>query len=451
MTTLSQLAVALDEGRISSRSLVEACLARIDDPSLEGHKAYVKLYADEARACADAIDVMRAKNYSPSPFAGIPISVKDLFDVKGDVTLAGSRVLAHMDAAHNDADVVAHLRHAGFIIMGRTHMTEFAFSGVGLNPHFDTPHSIWDRQAKRIPGGSSSGAAISVADGMAFGAIGTDTGGSCRIPAALNGLVGYKPTAQRISRRGAFPLSTSLDSIGPLANRVECCAILDAFMAHDNIRPLRDISLSHARIAVPKTIVLNDMDDHVAHLFERCLKIMRDTGAHIDEIDVAEYSAIGPLNSKGGFAAAESYYIHHTLIDRFSALYDPRVISRILRGREQSAVDYIELCTQRQSLIKSYHRRMRDYDFCLYPTVPIIAPPQSAFADDNDYARLNLLLLRNPALINVLDGCAISVPVHRADEAPVGLMLSKCSGGDEDLFVWARALERVLMPANHEA
>lgn len=329
-------------------------------------------------------------------------------------------------------------------MLGRTHMTEFSFSGVGLNPRFDAPSSIWDRASQRVPGGSSSGAALSVAQSMAHGAIGTDTGGSCRIPAAFNGIVGFKPSAQRISRQGAFPLSPSLDFIGPLARSVTCCAILDGGMADGAAPDLSVYSLRDARIAIPRNFVLNDMGAHVSMCFERSLKALRDQGAHIFHIDVPEYDDIARLNAKGGFAAAESFHFHADYIAQSSALYDPRVLSRILRGREQTAADYTSLPTQRAQIIKAYEQRMHGYDFCLYPTVPIMAPPKADFAHDDGYRRLNLLLLRNPALINVLDGCATSIPIHEQGEAPVGLMLSMPKGRDIDAFAWAQAIESMM-------
>ena len=190
--TFTRLATDIASGRTSSREQVEACLARATLPDGEGRRTFLKLAGEPARAAADSFDKMRKLGASPGPFAGIPVSVKDLFDVAGDVTTAGSVVLQDADPATEDAVAVARLRAAGFIILGRKNMTEFAFSGLGINPHYDTPRNPWERAAERIPGGSSSGAAISVTDGMAFGALGTDTGGSCRIPAALCGIVGQR-------------------------------------------------------------------------------------------------------------------------------------------------------------------------------------------------------------------------------------------------------------------
>src|SRR5216683_7204062 len=226
MQTIAKAAAELEAGT-KSRELIEQSLARIADKSGEGGRTFLKVHAEQALAAADFYNRLRASGAAPSRFAGIPVSFKDLFDIAGDVTTAGSRVLGEAAPATRDAPAVARLRAAGFIPVGRTNMTEFAFSGIGINPHYGTPLSPYDRKSARIPGGSSSGAAVSISDGMALGAIGTDTGGSCRIPAAFCGIVGFKPTAHRVPTAGAFPLSTSLDSIGPLAATVECCATLD--------------------------------------------------------------------------------------------------------------------------------------------------------------------------------------------------------------------------------
>src|SRR5438132_1011923 len=221
MPSLAQVKAELAGGG-KSRGLVEQCLARISDQSGEGGRVFLKIHAADALAAADFYDRRRAHGAAPSPFAGIPVSIKDLFDIAGDVTTAGSVALRDAKAAEHDAPAVARLRAAGFIPVGRTNMTEFAFSGIGINPHYGTPLSPYDRSSGRIPGGSSSGAAVSISDGMALGALGTDTGGSCRIPAAFCGIVGFKPTASRVPTQGAFPLSASLDSLGTLAPTVAC-------------------------------------------------------------------------------------------------------------------------------------------------------------------------------------------------------------------------------------
>src|SRR5881227_952615 len=231
--TLAKLAEELESGRTTSRKLVEACLAKIADPAGEGQRAFIHVDMDAALAAADAMDGLRKVKAAPSRYAGIPVSIKDLFDIKGQVTRAGSRALDDSAPAEADAPVVARLRAAGFVVIGRTNMTEFAYSGIGINPHYGTPKGAWQRSAGHVPGGSSSGAAVSVVDGMAHAALGTDTGGSCRIPAAWNGIVGFKPTQRRVPLDGAVPLSTTLDSIGPIARTVKCCAVLDAVLANE--------------------------------------------------------------------------------------------------------------------------------------------------------------------------------------------------------------------------
>ena len=308
--TLAALADDLANGRTSARKLVEECLARIADPAGEGQRAFIHVDKQAALEAADAMDALRKANAAPSPFAGIPVSVKDLFDIKGQVTRAGSRALDDSAPAEADAPVVARLRRAGFIVMGRTNMTEFAYSGIGINPHYGTPKGAWNRSVGHVPGGSSSGAAVSIADGMAYGALGTDTGGSCRIPAAFNGIVGYKPTQRRVPLDGGVPLSSSLDSFGPLANSTACCAILDAVLADEPVTPLRPRPIKGMRLAVPTTIALDDLDDAVAKTFERALQTLAKAGALVEHIEVPEFNDVGVMNSKGGFAAAESFAWH---------------------------------------------------------------------------------------------------------------------------------------------
>src|ERR1700756_1473823 len=249
--TLAALADDLDAGRTSARKLVEECIARIADPAGEGQRTFIHVDKDAALEAADAMDHLRRAHAAPTRFAGIPVSIKDLFDIKGQVTRAGSRALEDSAPADKDATAVARLRRAGFVVIGRTNMTEFAYSGIGINPHFGTPKGAWRRSAGHVPGGSSSGAAVSIVDGMAHGALGTDTGGSCRIPAAFNGIVGFKPTQRRIPLDGGVPLSFSLDSFGPLARSVSCCAVLDAVLADQPIAPLQPRPIKGMRLAVP--------------------------------------------------------------------------------------------------------------------------------------------------------------------------------------------------------
>src|SRR6476659_8213588 len=381
--TLASLAAELDSGATSARKLVEECLAKIADSAGEGSRAFIHVDKEGAIGAADAMDRLRKAHAAPSPFAGIPVSIKDLFDIKGQVTRAGSRALEEdCTPAEADAPVVARLRRAGFIVIGRTNMTEFAYSGIGINPHYGTPKSVWKRSVGHVPGGSSSGAAVSVVDGMAHGALGTDTGGSCRIPAAYNGIVGYKPTQRRVPLDGAGPLSSTLDSIGPLARSVACCAVLDAVLANEPIGPLKPRPVKGMRLAVPTTIALDDLDAGVAATFERALASLSDHGAVIERIEMTEFHEVGPMNAKGGFAAAESFAWHRYLITSNGDVYDPRVAVRIMRGEAQSAADYIDLLNERRSLIARVNARVAPYDALVLPTTANTPPKISDLTDD---------------------------------------------------------------------
>lgn len=443
--TLSALAEDLASGRTSSLALTREALARIDAPEGEGRLAFVKVHRESALAAAEAMDRLRAAGLAPSPLAGIPISVKDLFDLAGEPTTAGSTVLADAPAALRDAPAIARLRAAGLVVIGRTNMTEFAFSGLGLNPHYGTPASPYDRAARRIPGGSSSGAAVSVADGMAFAGIGSDTGGSCRIPAAFCGIVGYKPTAASVPREGAFPLSQSLDSIGPLANSVSCCRALHEIMSGAALSNEVPTSLAGLRIAVPQTVALDGLDAHVAASFDRALERLAKAGAKVIDTPLERFTEVARINAKGGFAAAEAYAHHRALVEAKGEGYDPRVRTRILRGRNQDCADYIELLQARAAFVAAMQEEVAAFDVLAMPTVPTIAPTIAELAEDDEaFTRTNLLMLRNPTLINMMDGCSISLPMHRPGEAPAALMLSRSGGGDAALFAIAAAAEAAL-------
>jgi aspartyl-tRNA(Asn)/glutamyl-tRNA(Gln) amidotransferase subunit A len=442
--TLAALAEDLDSGRTSARKLVDECLARIADASGEGARTFIHVDAEAAIEAAEAMDRLREVKAAPSVYAGIPVSIKDLFDIKGQVTRAGSRALDDSPPAEADAPVVARLRRAGFIVIGRTNMTEFAYSGIGINPHYGTPKGAWQRSVGHVPGGSSSGAAVSVVDGMAHGALGTDTGGSCRIPAAFNGIVGFKPTQRRVPLDGGVPLSFSLDSFGPIARTVGCCAVLDAFLADEPVIPLQPRPIRGMRLAVPTTTVLDELDNAVARTFERALETLISQGALIERIDVPEFHDVAQMNAKGGFSAAESYAWHRYLIASKGDIYDPRVASRIMRGESQSAADYVDLLGARRSLIARIAVRLAPYDAMILPTTANTPPRIADLADDKAFTHANVLALRNCSLINVIDGCAISLPAHREGEVPVGLMLAATGGADRRIFELAAAMEGII-------
>ena len=445
METLLGLAQQLENGDVSSIELLERCLAAIAAPEGEGARAFVRVDVAGARKAAAEMDRLRRAGRAPSPFCGVPISVKDLFDVRGEVTRAGSLVLRNRPPASADATAIARLRRAGLVFVGRTNMTEFAYSGLGINPHYGTPLNPYDRAAQRIPGGSSSGAAVSVADGMAAAGIGTDTGGSCRIPAALCGIVGYKPTAARIPLDGVVPLSPSLDSVGALAPSVGCCAIVDAILsgaeppAHELAGEWRGISLG-----VPRQLVLDDLDAAVGATFERALGQLRRAGIKVVETDIHALQRLPEVNGKGGLAAAEAFAWHRQLLAAHGDEYDPRVATRIRKGGEQSAADYLDVLRARQDVIREARQAMAGFDALIYPTVPIIAPRLIEMNDDDEYVRRNALALRNTSVANFLDTCAVSIPAHRPGEPPAGLDVLGHAGDDAALFALAAALESAL-------
>lgn len=444
--TVLALAAELDAGKTTSRALVEEALTRIADPAGEGKRTFIKVYPEAARRAADAQDALRRAGYKASPLAGLPVSIKDLFDIAGERTLAGSIARDDAPPATHDAAVVARLKAAGAVIVGRTNMTEFAFSGVGINPHYGTPGNPWDR--KRVPGGSSSGAAVALADGQCVIAIGSDTGGSVRIPAALCGVVGFKPTQRRVPCDGAFPLSTTLDSIGPLGNSVACCAIADAIMAGEAPVAPAPFGTAGLRLGIPRrTYLFDDLDAAVAAGFERACAALARAGARLDELLLPQLADYGPINAKGGFSPPEAYAVHAELLARRGDDYDARVRQRIARGAEMTAPDYVKLVADRARFIDEVDARTEAYDALLVPTVACVAPPIAAFADDAAFFRLNARILRNPSVVNFLDRCAISLPVSRAGEAPVGLMLIGPTGGDERLLAIACGVEAALAAA----
>ena len=376
--------------------------------------------------------------------AGIPVSVKDLFDVAGQVTTAGSTVLTGAPPARQDAIAVARLRAAGAVLVGRTNMVEFAFSGVGTNPHYGTPVNPSDLHTERIPGGSSSGAAVSVATGAAFIGLGSDTGGSLRIPAALCGIVGFKSTARLVPTTGTIPLSSSLDTVGALTRSVR-----DAVLAHEVLSArtvqLTGKSLSSYRLAIARTVMQDGLSGTVAKSFERSLQVLRQAGAQIEEIALQEIDELASINATGGLSAAQSHAWHRKLLADHPGQYDPRVALRILRGARMSAADYIDLLAARQSWIERMQLRLAAFDAVLSPSVPIVAPSiASIINNDDEFFRVNSLLLRNTSVVNMLDGCAISLPCHAPDELPVGLMLWHAAQHDDTVLDLALQVEACL-------
>jgi aspartyl-tRNA(Asn)/glutamyl-tRNA(Gln) amidotransferase subunit A len=440
MKTIAGTKAHLTARLTSSLELTEASLAQSTDSAGQGGLIFTKLFPEQARLTAEAVDKMLAAGVDLSPIAGLPISVKDLFDMSGETTTAGSIALKHFPASETDATVISRLKRAGAVIIGKTNMTEFAYSGVGINPHYGTPINPRFDDVDRIPGGSSSGGVVSVVRGMALAAIVSDTGGSARIPAALCGVTGFKPTQNRIPLDGAFPLSPSLDSVGTIAPTVECCAIVDAVLAGDPPRQLTPPPLSTQRFVIPKNYVLDDIDAHVARTFERSVKRLSEAGAVIEEARFPEFEQIAALNAKGGFPAPESFAYHQRLGADFS-LYDPLVLARILVGQTTTAAEYLDLFAARASMKSRFHLPA----WILCPTVPIVAPPIAQLQNDpKEFHRVNRLLLRNPSLANFLDLCSLSIPCHSEGEAPVGMMLFAPGGHDHQLLSVGVAVEKAL-------
>jgi aspartyl-tRNA(Asn)/glutamyl-tRNA(Gln) amidotransferase subunit A len=441
MWTVTQLSRDLETGRTTSRELVEQALGRIADPAGEGKRAFIKVYAESARADADYADRLRERGARRSPVDGLPVSLKDLYDVAGGGTRAGSRVFEKK--AEADAAAVARLRAAGAVFVGRTNMVEFAFGGVGTNPHYGTPKNPWDRKTGRVPGGSSSGAAVAQADGMCVMALGSDTRGSIRGPSALCGVVGFKPTMRRVPREGAFPLSFTLDSVGPLANSVECCAAYDAILSGEGAL-LAPLPVKGAKLLLPLSSALEDLDPEVEKAFSRAVATLAKAGAQVTELAVPAFDRQAEYFKGGGFAGAEAYYIHRGYLDRL-AEYDPRVGRRIVLGKDLSAADYVSLGFLRREFIREVEALAAPFDAILMPTVPCVAPSLAQVdASDEDYFRWNARILRNNGLANFLDGCAVSLPCHEPGSAPVGLMVCGTSGTDRRILALSASIERAL-------
>jgi aspartyl-tRNA(Asn)/glutamyl-tRNA(Gln) amidotransferase subunit A len=426
----------------SARDRLEQALSRIADPNGQGARACLTIYAETARAKADAADARSRAGQSLGPLDGAIVSIKDLFDVKGEVTRAGSRILAEEGApAAADAPVVTRLRAAGAVIAAKTNMSEFAFSGVGANPHFGTPGNPFDRA--RVPGGSTSGGAVAVADGMCEIAIGSDTGGSTRIPAALCGIVGWKPSRQRVPTEGAFPLSFTLDSIGPMAKSVAECALADAVMAGEKPQPPQPASLTGLKLGIAQGFPLDGLDQTVAAAWQDALSKLGKAGARLSEEAIALFPEMIAVNAKGGFAPPEAYAIHRDRLVRRGADVDQNIRARIERGGGMTAADYIEMSQQRLRLIRAMDARLAGLDALILPTTPIVAPKIAEVATPETFAPRNMLLLRNTSMVNFFDLCAVSLPLPRGQGLAAGLMVVARNGQDGHLFRIAAAVERL--------
>jgi len=430
-------------GQREQASASEAMARCLDAARLPANQhTFIRTDFDAATETARRIDTLRERLVPVPPLAGLAVSVKDLFDVAGEVTTAGSTVLADRPAAAHDCPAVDRLRRAGAAFLGRTNMSEFAFSGVGINPHFGTPlnpaTAALDAEA-RVPGGSTSGGAVSVATGAAWAALGSDTGGSIRIPAALQGLVGFKNTARLTPTEGAIPLSTTLDTACAITRSVRDAVLLHEILADRRVALARK-PIAALRLAVPTTLMLDALDVHVAAAFERTLAALRASGAQIEEIALDALARTPP-----SFSPPEAWAWHRQLLAQHEAAYDRRVAMRIRRGEAMSAADYIDLLNARRAWIAEMTRGMAGFDAMLSPTVPIVAPPIAPLlASDDAFFATNTLLLRNPATVNMLDGCALSLPCHAEGAWPVGLMVWSGALRDDVVLDVSLALEAAL-------
>jgi aspartyl-tRNA(Asn)/glutamyl-tRNA(Gln) amidotransferase subunit A len=429
--------------KLSARDRLEQALARIADPAGEGVRACLTVYAESARAEASAADARARIGRPLGPLDGAIVSIKDLFDVAGEVTRAGSRVLFDEGlVAQADAPIVQRLRAAGAVIVAKTNMSEYAFSGVGANPHFGTPGNPFDRA--RVPGGSTSGGAVAVADGMCEIAIGSDTGGSTRIPAALCGIVGWKPSQQRVPTDGAFPLSFTLDSIGPMAKSVADCAMADAVMAGEAPAALEAAPLAGLRIGILQGLPFEGIDQTVSAAWSATVAKLGQAGVRISDEPIALLGDVAQANAKGGFAPPEAYSIHRERLQRRGADVDPNVRSRIERGAGMTAADYVQLARERRRLVRAMDAQLADLDAIAWPTTPIVAPKIADVATPETFGRNNMMLLRNTAIVNFFDLCAVSLPMPRTGGLATGLMLVARNGRDNRLFRIAAAVEKLL-------
>jgi amidase/aspartyl-tRNA(Asn)/glutamyl-tRNA(Gln) amidotransferase subunit A len=444
-TDLTQAAADIADGRRSAQAALDDAL--LQAASSANRSTFIRRFFAPARAAAQAIDLLREAGAPLPPLAGLAVSVKDLFDVAGFPTTAASRSLRDAPPAAHDSPAVARLRAAGASLVGHTNMTEFAFSGVGINPHHGTPANpataALDAEP-RIPGGSTSGGAVSVATGAAWAALGSDTGGSIRIPAALQGLVGFKCTARCVPTEGAIPLSTTLDTACAITRSVRDAVLVHGVLAAR--RPACDPRpLAAWHLALPRTVMLDALEPAVATALERALERLRSVGARIEDIDLPTLADTAALQRHGGFSAAESWAWHRQRLVTHESLYDPRVALRIRRGEAISAADYIDLLAARRTWIAGVESALRGYDALLSPTLPIVAPRIAPLIDNDEaFFAVNAQLLRNPSLVNLLDGCALSLPCHREGDWPVGLMIWGPHGSDDRVLAISLAIEQTL-------
>jgi aspartyl-tRNA(Asn)/glutamyl-tRNA(Gln) amidotransferase subunit A len=447
MPGLREISRALRSGQTSASQLVERALERASQS-----KSVFTTINPGLLHLANTIDRRHKKSQPLAPLAGIPIALKDLFNIRNEVTLAGSIVRKHYAQAEDaDAEVLAPLRAAGLLFFGRTNMSEFAYSGIGMNAHYGTPLSIWDRATGRLPGGSSSGSAVAVAEGIVCASLGSDTAGSCRIPAALNGVVGIKPSYGRMSLQGIYPLSPTLDAPGPIGLDIDSCFILDQLMCGraqpaDDLPRLQPAELNQLRLVIPEARVMHDLDAEVRIAFEAAVETLRAAGANIRQQALPVLDDCDDLFVERPIVVREAWDHHRSMLEQHFDEYDPFVGTRLRLGANITDAEQQSRYAARDQLVTVFEREFAGLqtDALIYPTVACVPPAIAETEDDENARRVNMRCLRNTATVNYFNGCAISLPCHREGDAPVGLMLSAVNGQDESLYRIAAAIEAAL-------
>lgn len=444
--SIAQLSVLIQSGSLDPVALVEETL-----DAVRAHKdqaIFTRLLETRAKKEAAASSRRLREGRSRGLLDGIPVAWKDLFAVAGLPTTAGSIVLANAEPAQDDADVVKALKAAGMVAVGRVNMSEFAFSGLGLNPHYGTPLNPLAPDVARIPGGSSSGSAVAVAAGLVPVSIGTDTGGSVRIPSAFNGLVGYKASRGRYSMAGVFPLATSLDSLGPLCRSVQDAVWVDAAMRGRAAPDIMRASLDSLSIVVPTNIVMDDVEDGVAEAFKAGLARLTAVGVKVRHAAFPAFDRLFQVMAEHGpLVTAEAFAVHHRRLAGSEAeRMDRRVVARTRLGEKITLVGYLEILKTRERLIEDIAGMIGPNELVAYPTVAHVAPALAPLeADDELFVSVNFKTLRNTLIGNFLDWCGVSLPCGTGEAGmPAGLLLSAPHGRDDYLLAMAMALEDIV-------
>ena len=444
--SISQLATLLQSGALDPVALAEETLARID--AHPDKAVFIELSPERAMADARAASERIRSGRSRGLLDGIPIAWKDLFDVAGMVTRAGSAVFAGNPPAVEDADVVAAVAAAGMVSVGRTNLNEFAFSGLGLNPHYGTPVNPCSTDGHRLPGGSSSGSGVAVAAGLVPVAMGTDTGGSIRIPAAFNGIVGYKATRGRYSMRGVYPLAKSLDSLGPLCHTVQDAVRIDAAMRGLPAPDIKRGIVAGLKLLVPRTVVFDGAEPGVVAAVEAAIERLVEAGAIVRRTEMPIFAEIFDMMAKrGALVTAEAFALHRERLAGDEAeRMDHRVVARARLGEKISLVDYVETLNTRERMIAEMARIVEPGEIITFPTVPHVAPKVAPLLEsDEAFFAMNGKTLRNTLIGNFLDWCGVSIPCGTGDAGmPVGLLLSGLPHTDEHLLGVALAAEGIV-------